>query len=606
VPNAGPAAKRSRKSNGIEITTTPSTINLTSNGNINHDSRGGSDSMDIDQNGYSRLDAPEPTSASNSPAAEIPNALTGAVAEGAGNGMDMDEDEDGDGEGVDDDDDDDDARAPDQQQQHASSSIQTRTHTLTLTNGESVGVQSDKVRELGPETSLLCVPDKNVMHTAWNPQDPQILATGGEALCRIWTVSTKTILSPEGTCPERQQQQQFVDTLGPSDGSSVTAMAWSSDGEILAVATRSDTLGRTGDVSLWDKTGRSLDELRTVPDMILMFRWNPSGTHLLGITSSRRGSALMVWDTRSSDALCPLELHDVVMDAAWSDDQNFTICGQNCIVQMSIETQRIVALHSRTDEEKYQSWTHIRFDTASKTTAIAAEESAVLGIIDATGNLKTTTAHDAEITALAYQPISNPSSYTCTSPRLLATSSLDGNIRIWDANQPFTTVHVLSLGHSTPPMAISFTPDGYLVAAASWDRVLIWNADVGGMPKAGWKGEPGKWQSPVVNGIDQDSGIGEEEEGPTHSLSWDADGGKLAYGLGSQVCRFPVRVQAISRAKTNFGRLRLSTFDLSPSVAKCQRSSWTFHPDFYLTDQVERDAFDGTPKTKVTSERHRA
>lgn len=508
--------------------------------------------MDIDQNGYSRLDAPEPTSASNSPAAEIPDALTGAVAAGTGNGMDVDEDEDVDGQGVgdggDDDDDDDDAPAPapdqQQQQQHARSSIETRTQTLTLTNGESVGVQSDKVRELGPETSLLCVPDKIVMHTAWNPQDPQILATGGDALCRIWTVSTKSIQSPEGTCPERQQQQQFVDTLDPSDTSLITAMAWSSDGEILAVATRSDTPGSTGGVSLWDKTGRSRDELMTVPDMILMFRWNPSGTHLLGITSSGRGrSALVVWDTRSSDAMCPLELQDIVTDAAWSDDQKFTICGHNRIVQMSIETQSIVALHSRTEEEKYQSWTHIRFDAASNTTAIAAEESAVLGIIDARGNLKTTTAHDAEITALAYQPISNPSSYTFTSPRLLATSSLDGNVRIWDANQPFTTVHVLSLGHSTPPMAISFTPDGYLVAAASWNRVLIWNAEIGGMPKASWKGEPGKWQSLGVNGVDQDSGIGEEDEGPTHSLSWDADGGKLAYGLGSQVCLFPVRVQ---------------------------------------------------------------
>lgn len=491
--------------------------------------------MDIDQNGYSRPDAPEPTSASYSPAAEIPNALIGAVAEGAGNGMDMDEDVDGEG---DDDDDDDDAPAPDQQQ-HASSNNNNSNpaRTLTLTNGESVGVQSDKVRELGPETSLLCVPDKNVMHTAWNPQDPRILATGGEALCRIWTVSTKTIASPEGTYPEHQQPQQYVDTLDPSDDSWVTTMAWSPDGEILAVATRSDTPGWTGAVSLWDKTGRSRDELLTAPDMVLMFRWNPSGTYLLGITSSGSGSStLVVWDTRSSDAMPPFELDDVVTDAAWSDDQKLAICGQNLIVQMAIDAQGIVALHSRNEQEKYQNWTHIRFDAASNTTAIAAEESAVLGIIDALGNLKTTTAHDAEITALAYQPISNPSSYISTSPRLLATSSLDGNIRIWDANQPFTTVHVLSLGRNTPPMAISFTPDGYLVAAASWNRVLIWNADIGGMPKAGWKGEPGKWQSLAVNGMDQDSGIGEEEEGPTHSLSWDADGGKLAYGLGSQVC----------------------------------------------------------------------
>ena len=83
-------------------------------------------------------------------------------------------------------------------------------------------------------------------------------------------------------------------------------------------------------------------------------------------------------------------------------------------------------------------------------------------------------------------------------------------------------------------MAISFTPDGDLVAAANWGRILIWNAETGGMPKASWNGDQGRWQS-LANGVDQDSGIGEEEDGLTHSLSWDADGRKLAYGLGSQV-----------------------------------------------------------------------
>ena len=546
LSTTGPAAKRSRRSNGTEITTTTTTTTTTSNdgNNVINNNRRGSDSMEIDQNGYSRPDAPERRSTSNSPAADGHSAMIGGLTEGARNGMDVDVDVDVDGDGDGDEDgDDDDAPAP----EHASSTL-TRTRTRTLTNGESVGVQSDKVRELGPETSLLCVPDKNVMHTAWNPRDPQILATGGEALCRIWTISsTKTAVhtndditmdSSDDIRPEQQQQHRYVDTLDPSDNSLVTTMAWSPDGDILAVATRSDTSDWIGAVSLWDKNGKSLDELPTAQDMVLMFRWNPSGTYLLGITSSGRGSsALVIWDTRSSDAMPPFQLDDVVTDAAWSDDQKFTICGQNIIVNMALDIQGIITVHSHDEQEKYQNWTHIRFDPTSRTTAVAAEESAILGIMDASGTLKTTTAHDAEITALAYQPVSNPALHLPGNPRLLATSSLDGHIRIWDANQPFTTIHTLNLGRNTPPMAISFTPDGYLVAAASWHRVLIWNADVGGLPKASWKGEPGKWQSLVVNGVDQDSGIGDEEEGPTHSLSWDVDGGKLAYGLGSQVCQ---------------------------------------------------------------------
>ena len=549
LPATGSAAKRSRRSNGLENTTTATTT-TTTHGNHSIIDTKDSDRMEIDQNGYSRPDAAEPRSAtnSNSPAADNSRTMIGGTAEAAGNGMDVDVEADGEGEGDVDgegDDDNDDAPVP----EHASTSsttLRTRTKTRTLTNGESVGVQSDKVRELGPETSLLCVPGKNVMHTVWNPRDSQILATGGEALSRIWTISTKTAaLADTDTTIDASdtdkyngaQQERYVDTLDPSNRSLVTAMAWSSDGDVLAVATRSDTSGWIGVVSLWDKHGEWLDELTTAEDMILMFRWNPSGTHLLGITSSgRESSALVVWDTRSLDAMPSFQLDDVVTDAAWSDDQKFTICGHNTIVDMALSVQGVIAVQNHNEQEKYHNWTHIRFDHASRTTAMAAEESAVLGIIEASGNLKTTTAHDAEITALAYQPISNPSSYLPNSPRLLVTSSLDGHIRIWDATQPFSTIHTLSLGRNTPPMTISFTPDGYLVAAASWHRVMIWNADMGGFPKASWKGEPGTWQSLTVNGVDQDSGIGEEEEGPTHSLSWDADGGKLAYGLGSQVC----------------------------------------------------------------------
>ena len=98
-------------------------------------------------------------------------------------------------------------------------------------------------------------------------------------------------------------------------------------------------------------------------------------------------------------------------------------------------------------------------------------------------------------------------------------------------------------------MALSFTPDGYLVAAASYNKILIWRAEEGGLPKAYWVGEKGKWMGGVgaitsaetrEDGGDDMSEVAveEEERGQDHSLSWDADGGKLAFGLGSQV-RWP-------------------------------------------------------------------
>lgn len=466
--------------------------------------------------------------------------------------------------------------------------------TLTLTNGQSVGVQSDQVTELGPETITLSLPDHNVMHTAWNPRDPAVLATAGHALCRIWSVrpshnshdshdshNSHTPKSPTTSLadshnarnpinpinshqfnqpnlphhsdhpdhlidsntnnntlhpPHSAKDLPYVDILDPSDEASlVTTMAWRPDGDVLAVATRNTVSDWTGVVSLWSKSGKSIDELPSAQDMVLIFRWSQSGTYLLGITSSGRdSSALVIWNTRSSQALPPLQIDGVVTDAAWTGDRRLTVCGHGIITEVVIEGESLVIVDNRGDTENTERWTNIQYDTATKTTAVAAEESGMLGILHASSHLRTTVAHDAEITALAFQPILDPSSYLPTSPRLLITSSLDGTVKVWDAKNPFSNIHILGLGRSTPAMAISFTPDGDLVAAANWGRILIWNAETGGMPKASWNGDQGRWQS-LANGVDQDSGIGEEEDGLTHSLSWDADGRKLAYGLGSQV-----------------------------------------------------------------------
>ena len=514
------------------------------------------------------MEPPEPTSNINSPAEENQTA-----ADGAGMGMDVD----------------DDAPAPEYARM-----------TLTLTNGQSVGVQSDQVTELGPETINLSVPDKNVMHTAWNPRDPAILATGGQALCRIWTISRSTLhdISPSPSNPNNPNSSnpnepnnpnptnsngpdnpnnlhslsshdndpnnlQYVDTLDPSDEASlVTTMAWRPDGEALAVATRGDVSGGVGAVSLWTKNGKCIDELPAAQDTVLMLRWNPSGTYLLGITNAgTASSATVIWDTQSSKAIPPVHIDHIVLDAVWTDHRTFTMCGHGVIGSVIVDSECIVSLRTDVEPGIEKNWTCIQYDSITNTIALVAEEEGVVGIIDSSGHLHATIGHDAGITAMAFQPVLDPSSYSLSNPRLLMTSSLDGTIKSWNTTKPFTISNEFSFGKSTPAMVMSFTPDGNLVAAANWNRVLIWNVGTGGIPIASWKGEQGKWQG-LMNGADQDSGIGEEEDGPVHSLSWDADGRKLAYGLGSQVSTSVFSLAYIF-TKTNpwQSRLRLSTFD---------------------------------------------
>ena len=409
----------------------------------------------------------------------------------------------------------------------------------TLSIGESRGIQSDKVAELGPQTNILTVSEtSHVMHTAWNPKDPTILATSGKALCRLWYISRSAAFDDN---PNYQNHQSYVDLdldlVGSSPTSYVSTMAWDPTGEILAVAIRNNTSDWMDTVSLWSKAGKVVDELPAAQEMVLKLRWSPSGKKLLGITSSGNvTSSLALWDIDSSQAIVPYQVPSVVTDAAWTSNHQLTICGNNLIASSLLEDQGIIALNIRSEPIAQQNWIHIRYDSRTHTTALTADETAVLGFIDSSDTLRTIIAHESDITALAYQPVTNLSAYPASAPRLLATSSMDGSIKVWDAKRPFNLMHSLSLGHAAPALAMSFTPDGYLVAAASWNRVLIWNPEVGGLPKAISKGVRGA--SP--NGLLTNGNEASEEEDDlgrdAHcSLSWDADSGKLALGFGSRV-----------------------------------------------------------------------
>lgn len=457
-------------------------------------------SMDIDQNGDADHARPEPISRPNSPGAEEETR--------------MEVDVDGD----------DDAPAPE------SARID-----LPVTNGPSVGVQSDKVADLGTETLVLTLPPgKHVTHIQWNPQDPCILATAGDALCRIWTTAKNTPVQDGSGSPSPYKHIDMLDSL---EGSLVSTIEWSPNGDTLALATRRGLSLCVGLVTLWSKHGKAIDEIPVSEDMVLTFRWSPSGNYLLGITNSGAGtSTLIIWHARDPDSRSDFHVPGIVRDAAWIGEEGFRVCGHRIIQDFTFDGSTISEKQSHAKDDSSHSWTHIRFDAITRTTAMVAEDDGTLAIMDDANRFSATEAHKAEITALAYQPIANPSSYSSSSPRLLATSALDCSIKLWDAQRPFKLVTSLSLGSTQPPMAISFTADGYLVAAANWNRVMIWNPEKGGVPMATWKGESGEWQSSSSNIMDQDSGIGEEEEIPPHSLSWDANGGKLAYGLRNQVC----------------------------------------------------------------------
>ena len=155
--------------------------------------------------------------------------------------------------------------------------------------------------------------------------------------------------------------------------------------------------------------------------------------------------------------------------------------------------------------------------------------------------VSSTNAHDEEITALEWQPL--PSGRTNTGPRLLATSSLDGTVRIWGGREPWSLLHTLSLGHINPVMAMAFSTDGTAIAAVSYGRILVWNAREGGTPKAVWNGKMLE-EARTVNG--NTAAANGDSDADIHSLSWDADSSKIAYTVNRQVSILPIYPATLS------------------------------------------------------------
>ncbi|MCJ1476525.1 hypothetical protein MMC13_005191 [Lambiella insularis] len=532
----GRAVKRSRHSGNTAAMT---------NGNVN---KGGDDmAMDVDQDGRYpanhhaeaniKHDAPGMPGTSPSSGAEAAlatNTATGTANATAG-GMDLDaaELEAGADEGA----------------LQVQPMAGPPTPTPTLTNGRSVGVQSDKVAELGPGTTVLRVPDTNVTHAAWNPRDPQLLATGGSTLCRLWTLAQHAYATPTPSDPEQEQEQEqeqndsakpysHADLFPLADLSYVTSMAWSPDGEHLAIARYRSEPSFTGTISICTKGGAVIDELPGGREMVLNLSWNPPGSLILGITHSDDvDSTLIVWDAKSARPMQPFQLKRAVMDAAWTDDHKFVVCGTGLIAESHIEDYNIDALEShRYSTDIPYEWSKIRYDPITRTIAVATEASGDLAIINSLGNMHIHKAHDAEITGLVYQPLANSSAYPESSARLLATSSIDGSINIWDARRPFELVQSFSFGRASPALAMSFSPDGYLVAASSWDKIMFWKAEGGALPMATWRGKNSEWQGTLDHPMNGDRGEEDDElQVDTHCLSWDAYGKKLAYGFKDQI-----------------------------------------------------------------------
>ncbi|OAP58197.1 hypothetical protein AYL99_07287 [Fonsecaea erecta] len=429
----------------------------------------------------------------------------------------------------------------------------------TLATGQSIGIQvaPAKVANLSASTTILQIPSatgpeisNSLTHLAWRPGNDQLLTAMGDNVCGFWNAADR---ASDAIGPPR-----FQELLETGDGKLVSAMAWEPNGELLAVATYSD---HSGQIHLFD--GQELSMLEALPASqraITSLLWHRQGSRLLGVApygsdttdpSQAGGSSILLWDlsrlsglAEPSTVLVPEILVDV--DSAFFDG-NGIICaaGKNVVYYCRAFTDIGIEHKWISDPSEGDSWTFIRCAWHGERDAILVAASAETGALWMPAqNIFKRGAHDSHITGLELRP-RLASTFNISWKQEFATSSMDGTIKVWQydgENNSITSVCKLIIGHGSPIMALSYSPDGFCLAGASYDAARVWNAEHSHNLMATWKDEQSLWRGSQLKDDDMMSTGGVSSlNGDTiqtssdHALKWDGQSKILAFGLGSQV-----------------------------------------------------------------------
>ncbi|KAK0766959.1 hypothetical protein N5P37_000689 [Trichoderma harzianum] len=416
---------------------------------------------------------------------------------------------------------------------------------IVRTEGLEQGTQVDKVEQLFAGTTFIRLMDDCATETApspspagsasentpillqceWNPKDPSILAAAGtDALARVWTVSRATATDHGQHHHVSPHAHALLDPDSPKS-TTVTALAWTSDGASIAVA--SDCGGARAAIHLWSAGGELVQSLDVSEPPIVKLLWNPGNTALLAISPENKVDTLVtvhsIGSNKSFRYLLPGHSLDTGLDATWTGDSEFLICGAGTFECLSVgETaiQRTRKFETKEDDHFAQ----VLFDPRSQLVATSSDKG-VLDLWDESGQRRSISAHQGSITTMAWQPLP-PDQTGPDDERLIATGGEDGAILIWNARKPESKPKCF-FTMDLPVVRLAFTPDGAFIAGATPRSVLIWKVDSHTVPRAIWRPSKDELENLKSN---QDS-----EEEDEHCLCWDRDGQKLAYGANSRL-----------------------------------------------------------------------
>lgn len=404
----------------------------------------------------------------------------------------------------------------------------------TLRIGADALIQTDDITDLAAHTTFIPTPtdtQRVVEHTSWGPEEAPLLLAAGKSVLQLHNVA-------KASSPEEETSVVTMDLPIPVSNFDITALCWQSEGEVI-VSAREQCVNEVGEKMTMDKlikvVGDTSHAISSTAGLVTTLRWNPGKELLMSISTDGEKGSIKIWKNDSDSIPAWTDFTSTqIYDAYWISDSAFVVCGTELfkiyeVSGESLSTQRTL--------DTTITWETIKYDASSGIIAALGvrEQQYYLGILHPNDsiNLQVHEYPDRYPNDLDFRVKTAANSLangTSLPNTLLATCSLSGHTRIWDANEPFNCVRRLSTTDSSQAFKTAFSPDGTLLAAAGPDAVTVWDIEKREVPVACWRAKQhstSKW-NPSVDG--------------EFNLGWDHDSSRISIALGNQVSEYSARM----------------------------------------------------------------
>jgi len=407
----------------------------------------------------------------------------------------------------------------------------------TLTIGESQETEPTKPQDLVPNTTFCNVIEagSHLPYVRFSPTDPSMLFLGGENALKMCKTTD---------FPSKEDGEDNVDINIPSETYETEAFCWVTPG--AAVIAVSQPLESAEQVAFQSRLvwvtdwGDETNMLSSVNGPVYSLQYQKSTNELLCLSGGER-STIYVWQlTPFGPELLVRKRADIpIYDTAWIGERHFIGGGVDVVGCWTYSLSGTMhSINAPTPVGWRKPDTHLfrlRVSAQKNFVAMLAENMCEIAVmrVDSDGTRRTLQAisksrlFDEVITEFEFSP---------TSTALFATLFGNGIIQLWSApnfSEAAVASYEFSMGNQASAMTFSFSPLGGAIAAAGYSKVMIW--EVAGERSQGPDDAKAHWIWPDGDEHWKSTPADDDYRDWIHSLSWDADGKKMAFGLDEQV-----------------------------------------------------------------------